>query len=79
MAASLEMDGRMTTSSPAVHCAGVATPLSASLRLSRTRRISLKLRPVDAGYVSSALIFFSGEIQKTERTVLKSIRGWNAC
>src|SRR5690606_39972473 len=34
-----------------------------------TRNISLKLRPVEAGYVRVNLIFLSGPITNTERTV----------
>ena len=60
----------MITSSPCFQFTGVATLCFAvSCIESSTRRISSKLRPVVIGYVSISLIFLSGPIMKTERTV----------
>ena len=68
----------MMTSSPCFQSAGVETEnFEVSWMESRTRRISWKLRPVLCGYVSMALIFLSGPIQNTERTVTESdALGW---
>eukprot|EP00958_Prasinococcus_capsulatus_P012455 scaffold1243_cov403-Prasinococcus_capsulatus_cf.AAC.15 len=46
--------------------AGVATEwLAVSCRESITRMISLKLRPVDAGYSNESFSFLSGPMMKT--------------
>ena len=73
-AASSESDGTMITSSPSFQFTGVATLYFAvNCNESITRRISSKLRPVLAGYVIISLIFLSGPMTKTERTVNTSL------
>ena len=68
LAASIE--GGMMTSSPGFQFAGVQMRFeSLSCKESTTLRISLKLRPVEAGYVIIALILLVGSIINTERTV----------
>jgi hypothetical protein len=60
----------MTTSSPSFQVAGVATECeSVSCSESMRRKISSKLRPVLAGYVTVARTFFLGSRTNTERTV----------
>src|SRR5882762_48267 len=60
-ASSSDIDGTMITSSPSFQLTGVATLyLAVNCSESITRRISSKLRPVLAGYVSINLIFLSG-------------------
>jgi len=69
----------MITSSPRFQFTGVATLCFAvSWQESRRRRTSSKFRPVLIGYVSIALIFLSGPIRNTERTVALSaaVRPW---
>ncbi|MNL79975.1 hypothetical protein D3C87_2067050 [compost metagenome] len=57
---------------------GVATLwLSVSCSESMTRRISLKLRPVLAGYVMIRRTFLFGSTMNTERTVRVALAfGW---
>ena len=58
------------TSSPFFQFTGVATLcLAVSCIESRTRRISSKFRPVVIGYASINLIFLSGPMMNTVRTV----------
>ena len=53
-----------------IFTAGVQTPfLSQVCKESRTRKISLKFLPVDAGYVMIALMTFFGSIINTDLTV----------
>src|SRR4029453_4075912 len=77
-AASSDKAGTMMTSSPGCQLTGVATWWAAvSCSESRARRISSKFRPVLAGEVSISLIFLSGPITNTERTVMVSLAlGW---
>ena len=60
----------MTTSSPCCQFTGVATLcLAVSCSESITRSTSSKLRPVVIGYTRTSLIFLSGPITNTFRTV----------
>jgi hypothetical protein len=69
-ASSSDTEPAMMTSSPCFQLAGVATLcLAVSCIESSTRRISSKLRPVVIGYVSISLIFLSGPMMNTDRTV----------
>mmetsp|Transcript_32942 Transcript_32942/g.92253 ORF Transcript_32942/g.92253 Transcript_32942/m.92253 type:complete len:224 (-) Transcript_32942:94-765(-) len=70
LASSVLMDGTTTHLEPAVQFAGVATFWYAvSWSESRTRRISSKFRPQEAGYVIMSSIFLAGLITNTDRTV----------
>src|SRR5206468_815485 len=72
-ASSFVTAGVMITSSPCFQFTGVATLYFAvSCIESSTRRISSKLRPVVIGYASISLIFLSGLMMKTVRTVALS-------
>ncbi len=63
----------MITLSPSFQLAGVATRcLAVSWMESSARRISSKLRPVVMGYISISLIFLSGPMMNTVRTVALS-------
>src|SRR5262249_49564705 len=67
-------DGTITQSPPCFQLTGVATwYLSVSWSESRTRRISLKSRPVLAGQVIIARTLRFGSMKKTERTVRVSL------
>src|SRR3954468_22366641 len=69
-ASSFDTAAVMMTSWPCFQLTGVATLYLAVICMeSSTRRISSKLRPVVIGYVSISLIFLSGPMTKTERTV----------
>src|SRR5690554_1009395 len=72
------MEGTMMQSSPSSQLTGVATLwLSVNCSESMTRRISLKLRPVLAGYVSVRRTFLFGSMMNTERTVAVVLAlGW---
>src|SRR5918999_395011 len=73
-AASSDNDGTMITSSPSFQFTGVATLyFDVNCNESITRRSSSKLRPQLAGYVIISLIFLSGPMTKTERTVNTSL------
>jgi len=70
-ASSSLISGSTITSSPGSQLTGVMTPyLSLYWSESTTRRISLVLRPVDAGYNCIRRIFFWGSTIKTDRMVI---------
>src|SRR6187397_2808404 len=69
-ASSLDTLGTMITSFPGCQFTGVATwCLAVSCMESITRSTSSKLRPVVIGYTSISLIFLSGPMTNTVRTV----------
>src|SRR2546426_9286023 len=69
-ASSSDTEPAMITSSPCFQLTGVATLCFAvSCNESMTRSTSSKLRPVVMGYTISSLIFLSGPMTKTFRTV----------
>src|SRR6266700_3177929 len=73
LASSFETLPLMTTSSPGFQFTGVETwCLAVSCNESRTRITSSKLRPVLIGYISCSLIFLSGPMTNTVRTVALS-------
>src|SRR5580658_750534 len=70
LAWSLETEPAMTTSSPGFQLTGVATLyLAVSCSESMTLSTSSKFRPVVIGYTRISLIFLSGPITNTLRTV----------
>ena len=78
-ASSLDTVPLMMTSSPGFQFAGVDTwCLAVSCKESRIRTTSSKLRPVLMGYMSCSLIFLSGPMTNTVRTVALSegVRPW---
>src|SRR5438445_3013399 len=68
----------MMQSCPSFQLTGVATlNLAVSCKESTTRSSSSKFRPQEAGYVIISLIFLSGPITNTDRTVMLSAAlGW---
>src|SRR6185436_11840082 len=69
-ASSSETEPAITTSSPSFQLTGVATLwFAVSCSESTTRSTSSKLRPVVIGYMSISLIFLSGPMTYTVRTV----------
>src|SRR5580765_4427371 len=69
-ASSSDTEPAMMTSSPCFQLTGVATLCFAvNCRESMTRSTSSKLRPVVIGYTRISLIFLSGPMTKTLRTV----------
>src|SRR3989442_404146 len=68
----------MMQSCPSFQLTGVATlNLAVSCKESTTRSSSSKFRPQEAGYVIMSLIFLSGPITNTDRTVMLSAAlGW---